>query len=387
MIVVVADDFTGAAELGGIGLRYNLKVEVNTKVNLQSTADLLVIATDTRSMPKHEAILETGRIMDEVLRLDPGLLFKKTDSVLRGYVAEELSVIMRKMDISIALLLPANPHFSRTIIGGEYFVNAQPLHQTHFADDPEFPAKTSSVIGLLGGKGVNIHSQKHTDVLKSGGIIIGDTANVGDLTAWAAIADNNMILAGSAGFFTALLDKVVKPQKAEPVIAREFKQPMLIISGTAFKNSADAIKKLKQQGQPVSYMPADIIRADSFDIKKYQSWSLEIAAYIATFGKAIIAIDPLDTQGITGQASILRDKTAIVTSMVFRQTPVAELVIEGGSTASAVFKHLGILKMQPVEELAPGVVRMSTVADPDLYITIKPGSYAWPETLKQHTLY
>lgn len=387
MIVVVADDFTGAAELGGIGLRYNLKVEVNTKVNLQSTADLLVIATDTRSMPKHEAILETGRIMDEVAKLHPTLLFKKTDSVLRGYVAEELSVIMRKMGASAALLLPANPHFGRTIIDGQYFVNAQPLHQTNFANDPEFPAKTSSVIGLLEGKGVDVHSQKHTDVLKTQGIIIGDTANTDDLKIWASTANNSMVLAGSAGFFTALLDKVVKPQVKEEVIARAFKQPMLIISGTAFKNSADAIKKLKQQGEPVSYMPADIVMADSFEIKKYQDWSLEIVAYITTFGKAIIAIDPLDTQGITDQASILRDKTAIVTSMVFKQTPISELVIEGGSTASAVFKHLGVLKMQPVEELAPGVVRMCAADDPALYVTIKPGSYAWPPIIKKYTLY
>ena len=387
MIVVVADDFTGAAELGGIGLRYNLKVEVNTKVNLQSTADLLVIATDTRSMPKHEAILETGRVMDEVAKLHPTLLFKKTDSVLRGYVAEELSVIMQKMGTSAALLLPANPHFGRTIVEGEYFVNEQPLHQTNFANDPEFPARTSSVIGLLEGKDVDVNSQKHTDVLKTKGIIIGDTANAGDLKAWASVANNSITLAGSAGFFTALLDKVIKPNTKEQAIAREFKQPMLIISGTAFKNSADAIKKLKQQGEPVSYMSADIVRADSFEIKKYQDWSLEIAAYITTFGKAIIAIDPLDTQGVTDQASILRDKTAIVTSMVFKQTPISELVIEGGSTASAVFKHLGILKMQPVEELAPGVVRMRVVNDPGLYITIKPGSYAWPPIIKKYTLY
>jgi D-threonate/D-erythronate kinase len=387
MIVVVADDFTGAAELGGIGLRYNLKVEVNTKVNLQSTADLLVIATDTRSMPKHEAILETERVMDEVAKLNPDLLFKKTDSVLRGYVAEELSVIMKRMGTSAALLLPANPHFGRTIIDGEYFINAQALHQTNFANDPEFPAGTSSVIGLLEGKGIDIHSQKHTDVLKTKGIIIGDTANADDLKAWAAAANNSMVLAGSAGFFTALLDKLVKPQVKEAVTAREFKQSMLIISGTAFKNSANAIKKLKQQGEPVSYMPTDIVRAESFEIKKYQAWSLEIAAYITTFGKAIIAIDPADTQGISDQASILRDKTAIVTSMVFKQTPVSELLIEGGSTASAVFKHLGILKMQPVQELAPGVVRMKVDNDPGLYITIKPGSYAWPAIIKQYTLY
>jgi uncharacterized protein YgbK (DUF1537 family) len=387
MIVVVADDLTGAAEIGGIGMRYNLKVEVNTKVNLLSSADLLIIATDTRSLPKAEAIKETERVMDDVIKLDATFVFKKVDSVLRGYVAEELSVIMQKTGKSTALLLPANPHLARTIVNGQYLVNGQPLHQTNFANDPEFPAKTSSVTGLLEGRGLNIYSQKHGEALKADCIIIGDTTDADDLQAWAAITGEGMALAGSAGFFTALLNRVAPKTGSEKAIVREFKQPMLIISGTAFKNSADAIKQLKQQNQPVSYMPADIIHSDAFEVQKYLAWSLEIVSLITTFGKAIIAINSSDTEGMTNQARVLRDKTAIVTSMVFKQVPVSELLIEGGSTASAVFQHLGITKMHPVQELSAGVVRMTADNDSDLYITIKPGSYAWPSIIKEYTLY
>jgi uncharacterized protein YgbK (DUF1537 family) len=387
MIVVVADDLTGAAEIGGIGMRYNLKVEVNTKVNLLSTADLLIIATDTRSLPIQEAIKETERVMDDVIKLDAALIFKKVDSVLRGYVADELSVIMQKTSKSTALLLPANPHLGRTIVNGQYMVNGQPLHQTNFANDPEFPARTSTVTGLLEGRGVDIYSQKHNETLKTDGIIIGDTTNADDLKAWAAIAGEGIALAGSAGFFTALLDKVAPQTGSEKAIVREFKQPMLIISGTAFKNSADAIQQLKQQGHPISYMPKDIVHSNVFEVQKYLAWSLEIVSHITTFGKAIIAINPSDTEGITDQARVLRDKTAIVTSMVFKQVHINELFIEGGSTASAVFQHLGITKMHPEQDLAPGVVRMSADNDSDLYITIKPGSYAWPSTIKEYTLY
>lgn len=77
MIIVIADDFTGAAELGGIGLRYNLSVEVNTHVNLQSKADLLVIATDTRSMQKQEAEQHMEAVTREVAKLNPTFIFKK----------------------------------------------------------------------------------------------------------------------------------------------------------------------------------------------------------------------------------------------------------------------------------------------------------------------
>lgn len=36
MIAVIADDFTGAAEIGGIGLHYELKVEIATAVKPDS---------------------------------------------------------------------------------------------------------------------------------------------------------------------------------------------------------------------------------------------------------------------------------------------------------------------------------------------------------------
>ena len=44
MIVVIADDLTGAAELGGLALRYGLATEITTTVNATSTAELLIIA-------------------------------------------------------------------------------------------------------------------------------------------------------------------------------------------------------------------------------------------------------------------------------------------------------------------------------------------------------
>jgi len=39
MIAVIADDFTGAAEIGGVGLRYGLQVLIETEVNDVSDVD------------------------------------------------------------------------------------------------------------------------------------------------------------------------------------------------------------------------------------------------------------------------------------------------------------------------------------------------------------
>jgi uncharacterized protein YgbK (DUF1537 family) len=387
MIVVIADDFTGAAELGGIGLRYNLKVEVNTRVNLQSTADLLIVATDTRSMSKAEAVAEMEKVTEEVAKLNPTLIYKKVDSVLRGYVAEELIAHIQKLNYSGALLVPANPGLGRTIVNGQYLVNNEPLHLTHFAKDPEFPAKTSSVIGLLDNRGINISSQKHTKELNFEGITIGDAVDHDELKAWAQ-RSHNLLLAGASNFFTALLDQLLlKKEPVEQVKPRVFENPMLIVSGTAFKKSTDAIRQLKADGSPVSYMPAKIVCQSEINESEYLQWSNQILGYIAKFGKAIIAIDPQNEQITNNQSPLLRAKTAIIVALVLKQLRVSELLIEGGSTAAAILKQAGISKMFPLEELAPGVIRMSADDDSDMYITIKPGSYAWPPSVSQYTSY
>ncbi|RKR84355.1 uncharacterized protein YgbK (DUF1537 family) [Mucilaginibacter gracilis] len=388
MIIVIADDFTGAAELGGIGLRYNLKVEVNTRVNLLSKADLLVIATDTRSMSKHDAVLEMERVTEEIVKLNPTLVFKKVDSVLRGHVAEELLAHIGKLSHSRALLVPANPGLGRTIVNGQYLLNGEPLHLSNFANDPEFPIKTSSVIELLDGKGIKITSQKHTQTINYEGIVVGDAAGYDDLAAWANLVNRNMIIAGAANFFTALLDKIVIPdEQPRQIKPREFQYPALIVSGTAFKKSSDAVMQLKADGFPVSYMPVNIVSKSEIEESDYEDWCNEIIAYITTFGKAIIAVNPLDTKQINNQNGLLRQKTATVVGLIVKQLHINELLVEGGSTAAAILKQLSISKIYPVEELSPGVIRMSTDDSPELFITIKPGSYAWPQLVRGCTLY
>ena len=92
MIVVVADDFTGAAEICGIALRYGLKVKLNTVVEQGDAAgtDVLVVATDTRSMPRAAAVAHMANITAAVAKLKPALFYKKIDSVLRGHVTAEI---------------------------------------------------------------------------------------------------------------------------------------------------------------------------------------------------------------------------------------------------------------------------------------------------------
>lgn len=92
MIAVIADDFTGAAELAGISLRYGLKVSLFTREVKDTGADVLIVSSDSRSMNREEALQETRHLLEQLIALNPSMIYKKTDSVMRGYVAEELKL-------------------------------------------------------------------------------------------------------------------------------------------------------------------------------------------------------------------------------------------------------------------------------------------------------
>ena len=107
-------------------------------------------------------------------------------------------------------------------------------------------------------------------------------------------------------------------------------------------------------------------------------WCDELQYLFEKHGKAVIAIDPEATSSTDRSAAWLREQMAIVVEEAFNNADIREMFIEGGSTAAAVIKRLGLKTFIPVEELAPGVVRMQ-VKNEDLFITVKPGSYPWPE--------
>ena len=154
MIVVIADDLSGAAELAGAALRHGLSAEVQTEFDPNTAADVVCVDTDTRLLPAREAAGRVGAVAQSVwaARGDPpAWVFKKCDSVLRGPVLAEARAVARATGQARITIVAANPSRRRVIRDGEYFVDDQPLHLTGFARDPIHPRTTARVRQLLGG--------------------------------------------------------------------------------------------------------------------------------------------------------------------------------------------------------------------------------------------
>jgi len=377
MIAVIADDFTGAAELAGIGLRYRLSVEVSMTVNGATQADLLVIAADTRSADEATAVAEMEAITKALLLLQPALVFKKTDSVLRGHIVAEINAQLQLLQLPRALLVAANPALGRTIDNGVYFLQEQPVHLSSFSSDPEFAITSSNIHDMLRVRKDAVQVRKPTDVLPETGIIAGEVSNSDHIKAWAGRIDTHTLPAGGSGFFTAILDELqVKGNTNTP--AGMPGEPALFVCGTSFQKSRDAIKAISNAGGPVSYMPEYIATATGDGQLDYAAWCNEVAVMLRTGGKAIIAIREVYGAGMIAPAAALRQRMAVLVQMALQAVPIQELFIEGGSTAYAVLQKAGCTGFFPVQEMAAGVVRMRVAGKPGLHVTVKPGSYHWP---------
>lgn len=364
MIAIIADDFTGAGELAGISLRYGLKVELCVDQVEYKDADVLVVCTDSRSLNSNEAIAVTGEIVKQVLELEPSLIYKKIDSVLRGHVLDEIKVQMKLMKMSKVFIMPANPSLGRTILNGEYFVNGIKIAGTAFANDPEFPVRTSSIKSMLNDE---VGVLKPTDQFENG-IVVGEVSRFEDYEDWVTKSDQQTMLVGAGDFFTALLDKYLSPK---PQRDFEMQLPHLYVSGTAFSERREAIKELNC----VSWLPTIINEA----------WLKKTGEIIKKNGKAVLAIDESKDS-----SQSLRTRMAKAVKEIVEGEKIKEIFIEGGSTAGAILKELNIKTLEPTDEPGRGVVRLRSlytsskqVKPSHLFITVKPGSYELPKQINE----
>ena len=380
MIAVIADDFTGAAEIGGIGLRYGLSVLIETDVNTPKDVDVLVIATDTRSLNEKAATDEVARISVLLMKLNPDFIFKKIDSVLRGHVKKEIEAQLLTTGKNRALIVAGNPSVGRTIVNGRYFIDNIPLDETYFADDPDFPVQSSVITEIIASSELPVRSVKLSDELDAPGLFFADVANPEDLSAWAGRISPEFLLAGSSGFFDTILGRFYKPDLSDPRTDLSFSESSLFIFGSKYPKPAGLFDKLHMNRVVRINMPEDIYYGTGSLPDLMEGWENEVTGHLRTGNSVMITIDhePTDEKNLSGR---LREHIGQLVSAVETKFELHDLLIEGGATTSVVLKYLQIKRLIPFREADFGVIQMKTDINPNLCITTKPGSYLWPENL------
>ncbi len=353
MIVIIADDITGAAEIAGISLRYfnNVKLYDNFVPKI-TDADIVVVCTNSRSMSLQKALQTTDTILRKIKLLHPIFVYKKIDSVLRGYVLQELKVQMKLQNQKTALIAPANPSLKRVIKNGNYYINGKLISKTSFNSDPEFPIKSDNVLQILQNK--NIIVVKENVQIQDNKIHFLEVQNKKQITNFVKELPIAIALAGAADFYTELISlyAIEKSKKNYTV-----KNKMLYISGTTSFVLKEFIKKASIYSKNVIYI----------DNKSNLSYSRNI--------NTIIAYDQP-----TANAKSLRNTMANYVNNYLQKKQCKQILIEGGATTASIFSKLKIKEFSVVGELERGVVVLKTK---NFYFILKPGSYTLPKEIEK----
>jgi uncharacterized protein YgbK (DUF1537 family) len=380
MIAVIADDFTGAAEIGGVGLRYGLKVLIETVVNDVSDVDLLVIATDTRSLGAEDASQEMATITSQLMKLQPDMIFKKIDSVLRGHVARELEAQMHITGKSKAVIVAPNPSVGRTIVDGWYFVDSLPLNETFFAEDPDFLVRSALVTDIVQSSEFPVCSLRLDEKMPDAGLFIADVSSSEELNAWAARINREIEVAGGSGFFGALLENIYHKKASTASSKLSFRGSSLFVFGSMYPKQAGMLEKFYSNQVVKMNMPDSVYYNSESCSNMLDNWALQVAGKLKNGLNVMVTIDhqPVNESGL---ALWLRESIGKLVVKVQDHFNLNDLFIEGGATTSVVLKYLNVTKLYPFNEADFGIIQMKAEGYPDLCITTKPGSYMWPEHL------
>src|SRR5699024_8395179 len=334
-------------------------------------ADLLIIATDTRTKSRKEARDIISEIIPQLEIKNIRKLFKKTDSVLRGHLIAEMEAIQAFFPKQKFLLVPCNPSMKRIIKNGMYYVEDQPIHETSFVHEYNHEPQSSKVMELLHTDREDISVLAPDQPFTSQPFVVGEAETTQQIEQWAKIGiSETRVLGGGADFFVAFLKawgyKLRSQDQNHSYNAPEDRSPKLLVFSSASENSKRQLEQAKSRGKAVCSMPKALLEK-SPDSDLIDRWSREVTEAFQQNSSVIAAIDkPLVKDPEVSRN--LRRHLAVLVKNVLLSVDLKELCIEGGSTAATIIRTLELSGFVPVQELVQGVIRMQVTDHPELHL-------------------
>jgi uncharacterized protein YgbK (DUF1537 family) len=378
MIGVIADDLTGAAELGAVGLRHGFRAEIIRSGKLGGEAELVCVDTDSRSCAPAEAAKRAAAAAKTLSAAGAKWIYKKVDSVLRGNVTAEVEAVMQQLKFNRALLVPANPSLGRVIRDGEYFVHGKPINRTEFAKDPEYPRRSAQVLRLLGAPEHFLLRLANGElVVPENTMLIGQTDSSERVREWAGVRDATLLPVGGSEFFNALMaSESTGPVAAAEVDFSTGKQ--LFVCGTASKSVQALLKSSRAARVPVFTLPRELMWGAKLSAETCELLAQRVADAFTTQRRVIMGVGLPQVHDVE-VARCLSQNLVAIAELVLRRVEVKNIFAEGGATSAELVRRMKWPRLEVRREWAPGVASLAVTGLQTQWLTIKPGSYSWPE--------
>lgn len=404
-LLMIADDFTGALDTGVQLARHGARTLVVTDAGadlrgIDTDVEVLVMDAETRHLPSLQAHEIVARIVAQGVERNIPYIYKKTDSALRGNIGAELSAALEASGARQLFFFPALPGMNRQTVDGVHYIDGVPVAQSVFGADPFEPVTESRVTELIAQKSdVPAHSFPPLETAgplpSQEGILIFDAQTEMQLrTAGQRLLDAGRlkVMAGCAGF-AAVLPDLLKLGDGHPPALPLLDKRLLVLCGSVNPITLTQLDAAERAGFTHLRMTAEQkLEPDYWDTEPGRLQLEEWARIMATGGHCI-----LDSNGVDGSAATdayaarhgwsccdIRTRVSRSLGRVLKKLGEVEgtLLITGGDTLLQCMHQIGVTELQPLGELASGVVLSRFVLDGSpRFVISKSGGFGPPDLL------
>jgi len=378
---VIADDFTGASDVGVQFKKEGLETIVLTDVKSLrqiKNFDIVVIDTESRNTTSVAAYNRVKKVVRSLKALGVKILYKKIDSTLRGNIGAELDAVLDELGFRAAILSPAFPATGRTTVNGRQLVKGISLAETEFAHDPIHPIKESHIATLIepqtergiaqislpkvteGTESLKLEIQ--SKVQAGAEVIVVDAETPADLRAIAKAAiDLHVLSCGSAGLAEGISYWLTSALQ---------KGGCLVVSGSVNSLTLDQIQAAEKT-MNVTVIEPDLLRVlgstDGYEAEvrrlvdeSLRTFSQGKDTIIRLAGSRKELSNALEFGAELGMDELETGKTILsvlgrICREVLEEQGIDGLVLVGGDTAIEVIKSLDARGIRIEGEVLPGI--------------------------------
>jgi uncharacterized protein YgbK (DUF1537 family) len=379
MLLIIADDFTGALDTGVQFSTYGAVTRVVTDNaynfdNIDNDVEVLVMDAETRHLNGKNAYNVIYDIVKRATMASIPYIYKKTDSALRGNIGSELTAMLEASGESVLHFIPALPNMNRITRKGVHYIDKIPVHESVFGEDPFEPVLCSYIPEIIRQQSditVNIIEYgQGMDSVDEPVIAVYDAETNERMKEIALSLKNHgqlRLMAGCAGFATVLSAMLDLKGPVNRMTA--FKDNFLVVNGSvnpitknqlnyAQKNDFYRIRMTPEQKLDEQYIETEK------GLKAMEFWK----DLCQTYSRCILDTNDLlveketlayaKKQGLTVEEvrkNIAANLGKILKKLMDMGMDSTMLLI-GGDTLLGFMEYINVHEIIPIMELAQGTV-------------------------------
>lgn len=382
LLLIMADDFTGALDTGvqfaAHGIPTRVIVEPNVDFTVYET-EVLVVDTETRHLPAEKAYEIIAGLTEHARRAGVRYIYKKTDSALRGNIGAELAAVLEASGCRQLPFLPAFPQMGRTTCGGVHYVDGVPVTESPFGMDPFEPVKHAVITDLIARQ--SDLPAKSFPALKTGecppqedGILIFDATDAEDLcrTGLQLMKQDGLhVMAGCAGFgavLPELLGLAAKTTRPLPNLDPR----LLVVCGSVNPITLAQLDRAEQTGfTRLRLLPRQKLEPGYWQSDEGKAELVRMEELLAANPRCIIETNDRDGNQLTADyaAGLGIDRETLrvriagslghLVGQFFTSPSLGTLLLTGGDTLLQCMNSINVTELEPLCELEKGVVLAS----------------------------